>query len=343
MEKSIKAKGAIKTIIALSLIFLLVLSGCSKNPLKTYNSAVEKTENITRGKFSVTVNVENIFNKEGLDDETLKTLRYLEKIETSMFSSFDKNESRSKNDIYLKIGNLGFDSKVYSIEDEAYIQIPALNKYIKLNLADIKFEELEKEQGINTDSIEGLMKRISKEWTDLLETDNVVKGERTIMQTEDGDVKVTKFSVSPTEDQLRLFLKKVIAIFRSEKEGLQQFVELFRLDNNYNIEKTENNEEMNFEILIKAIENELEEMEKITFSSVAYIDIDGYIVKETIEIVFENYDPKGGQIEKRKVQITQENWDNEMEQKIILPEIPAESIISIDDFEGMDTIFMEWR
>jgi hypothetical protein len=336
-------KKAINILIALSMVFLLVLSGCSKDPLKIYNSAVEKTDNISRGKLSVTVNVENIFNKEGLDEETVKILRNLEKIEMSMLSSFDKNESRSKNDIYLKIENLGFDSKVYSIGEDAYIKIPALNKYIKINLENLKFEEMEKEQAINTDSVDTLIKRIGKEWTDLLETENVVKGERTIMQTEDGEVKVTKFSISPTEDQLRLFLKKVIAIFKSEKEGLKQFVELFSLDNNYDIEETEKDEEMNFEILIKAIENELEEMEKITFGSVAYIDIDGYIVKEAIEVVFENYDPKGGQIEKRKVQIIQENWENELEQNIVLPEIPAESIIRIDDFEGMDTIFMEWR
>jgi hypothetical protein len=284
---------------------------------------VRKTEDITRGKMSLSIKIDNDFSTEGLSEEAIANLKNFERIEMSLLSSFDNNQRRSINDIYLNLGGMGIDSMVYSNDADAYIRLPMVNEYIRINL-----DELDMTSSLDMTGTESLVKRITKEWTELLETENVVKGEKSIMATEDGEVKVTKFTVSPTEDQLRLLLKKMIAILRSEKEALETFVQFANTDGG-----------LDFDALVRGVEQEIEDMEKITFNSVAYIDIDGYIVKESIEIYFENYDPKPGQVSKRTVVFSQENWDNEMEQNIVIPDISSDNLMDMDEAEGLFTNF----
>ncbi|MDP3385869.1 MAG: hypothetical protein Q8S24_01440 [Eubacteriales bacterium] len=313
-----KKKLAMKFMIGL-LIMMMLSVGCSTNALLDYNNAVGKTEDITRGRMSLSIKVDNTFSTDGLSEEAISNLKNFEKIEMSMISSFDNNQIKSVNDVYMNLGGMGIDAMIYSIEDYAYIRLPMINGYIKINL-----DALDMSMSMDSSGTESLIRRVTKEWTDLLETENVVKGEKSIMTTEDGEVKVTKFTVSPTEDQLRLLLKKIIAIVRSEKEVLADFIQFADTDGG-----------LDFDTLVRGIEQEIEEMEKITFNSVAFIDIDGYIVKESIEIHFENYDPKPGQVIKRTVVISQENWDNEMEQNIVIPDIAPEDLVDLNEAEDL--------
>ena len=313
-----KNKRTMKLLV-ITLILMMLLSGCSTNALLDYNNAVQKTEDITRGKTSLSIKVDNDFNTDGLTEEAINNLKNFEKIEMSLLSRFDNNQAKSINDVYLNLTGMGIDSMIYSMEDYAYIKIPMVNEYIEIDLND-----LEMAPAIDTTGTESLVRRVIKEWTELLETENVVKGEKSIMTTEDGEVKVTRFTVKPTEDQLRLFIKKIIAIARSEKDALEKFIQFANTDGG-----------LDFDALVDVVEQDIEEMEKITFNSIAFIDIDGYIVNESIEIHFENYDSKPGQVNKRTVVISQENWDNEMEQNIAIPDFAPEDLIDMNEAEGL--------
>lgn len=313
-----KNKISVK-IVAAILIMMMLAAGCSTDALLDYNNAVNKTEEITRGKMSLSIKVSNDFSTEGLSEEAIANLKNFERLEMGMISTFDNNQAKSINDVYVNFGGMGIDSMVYSNDGIAYIRLPMINEYIR-----VEMDELDMPSSMDVTGTESLVKRVTKEWTDLLETENVVKGEKSIMTTEDGEVKVTKFTVSPTEDQLRLLLKKIIAILRSEKEALEKFVQFSATDGS-----------LDYDTLIRSIEQEIEDMEKITFNNLAYIDIDGYIVKESIEIYFENYDPKPGQVIKRTVVISQENWDNEMEQNIVIPDVSPDDIIDMNEAENL--------
>ncbi|HAE43680.1 MAG TPA: hypothetical protein DCG34_12305 [Clostridiales bacterium] len=313
-----KNKISVKMVAAI-LIMMMLAAGCSTDALLDYNNAVNKTEEITRGKMSLSIKVSNDFSTEGLSEEAIANLKNFERLEMGMISTFDNNQAKSINDVYVNFGGMGIDSMVYSNDSIAYIRLPMINEYIR-----VEMDELDMPSSMDVTGTESLVKRVTKEWTDLLETENVVKGEKSIMTTEDGEVKVTKFTVSPTEDQLRLLLKKIIAILRSEKEALEKFVQFSATDGS-----------LDYDTLIRSIEQEIEDMEKITFNNLAYIDIDGYIVKESIEIYFENYDPKPGQVIKRTVVISQENWDNEMEQNIVIPDVSPDDIIDMNEAENL--------
>ncbi|MBG0765375.1 MAG: hypothetical protein H0S78_10980 [Tissierellales bacterium] len=163
--------------------------------------------------------------------------------------------------------------------------------------------------------------KIQSEWLDLLQKEDVVKGKRDLMTTQDGDVKVDKYTISPSEEQLRLFLKKFFAVLRSEEESLKPLIQ-------------NQNGKVNVEEIVNNLEDVIDEFEKITFKNEAYIDVDGYIVKEFINIDLENYDPQPGSNSKISVKVEVENWENEAEQIIEIPEVEESDIIDLDSMEN---------
>ncbi|HCX04248.1 MAG TPA: hypothetical protein DHM42_07140 [Clostridiales bacterium] len=307
-----------KKILTIILVILVVVSliGCNQDYLQNYKEAVEKTDGRSQGKESIKISINNDFNQENISQEIIEELNYLKNIEFEITSSF--NESYSKSRAYIKYRGLGYDLNLYTGENETLVQIPIINKYIKIDSEDLGFNEDEEN---NFERIEGLTSKIQSEWLDLLQKEDVVKGKRDLMTTQDGDVKVDKYTISPSEEQLRLFLKKFFAVLRSEEESLKPLIQ-------------NQNGKVNVEEIVNNLEDVIDEFEKITFKNEAYIDVDGYIVKEFINIDLENYDPQPGSNSKISVKVEVENWENEAEQIIEIPEVEESDIIDLDSMEN---------
>jgi len=307
-----------KKILTIILVILAVVSliGCNQDYLQNYKEAVEKTDGRSQGKESIKITINNDFNQENISQEIIEELNYLKNIEFEVTSSF--NESYSKSRAYIKYRGLGYDINLYTGESETLVQIPIINKYIKIDNEDLGFNEDEEN---NFEGMEELTSKIQSEWLDLLQKEDVVKGKRDLMTTQDGDVKVDKYTISPSEEQLRLFLKKFFAVLRSEEESLKALVQ-------------NQNEKVNVEEVVNNLENAIDEFEKITFKNEAYIDVDGYIVKEFINIDLENYDPQPGSNSKISVKVEIENWENEADQTIEIPEVEESDLIDLDSMEN---------
>jgi hypothetical protein len=108
---------------------------------------------------------------------------------------------------------------------------------------------------------------------------------------------------------------------RSEEESLKPLIQ-------------NQNGKVNVEEIVNNLEDVIDEFEKITFKNEAYIDVDGYIVKEFINIDLENYDPQPGSNSKISVKVEVENWENEAEQIIEIPEVEESDIIDLDSMEN---------
>lgn len=307
-----------KKILTIILVILAVVSliGCNQDYLQNYKEAVEKTDRRSQGKESIKISINNDFNQENISQEIIEELNYLKNIEFEVTSSF--NESYSKSRAYIKYRGLGYDINLYTGESETLVQIPIINKYIKIDSEDLGFNEDEEN---NFEGMEELTSKIQGEWLDLLQKEDVVKGKRDLMTTQDGDVKVDKYTISPSEEQLRLFLKKFFAVLRSEEESLKALIQ-------------NQNEKVNVEEIVNNLENVIDEFEKITFKNEAYIDVDGYIVKEFINIDLENYDPQPGSNSKISVKVEIENWENEADQIIEIPEVEESDLIDLDSIEN---------
>ncbi len=310
-----------KKFIAVTLIILITASlfGCSQDYLQNYKEAVEKTESRKSGREKISVNIENEFNEENISQEILEELNYLKNIQVEMTTSFNENKDESK--LYIKYRGLGYDLTIFSSDEEILVYIPMIGKYIKLNEENLGLDENNIEE---LEDLENLSSKIQNEWLELLQKEDVVKGKRDIMTTKDGDVKVDKYTIEPSEEQLRLFFKKIFAILRSEEENLSKLIK-------------NQKEDVDIVKIIDNIEKTFEKFEIITFKDEAYIDIDGYIVKEYIDVTIEDYDPEPGSNSKISVNVEIENWENELEQRIEIPEIDEEDIINTeninDDFQ----------
>src|SRR6056297_855950 len=299
------------TAVLLILLTTLFLFGCSQDYLQNYKEAVEKTESREFGKERISIKIENEFNEENISQEILEELNYLKDIQVEVTSSF--NESQEESKAYIKYRGLGYDLTVFSSEEEVIIYVPMIGRYIQLKEENLGFDHNIKD----LEELEDLTSKIQKEWLNLLQKENVVKGKKDIMTTKDGDVKVDLYTIQPSEEQTRLFLKKIFALLRSEEKSLSKLVE-------------NENDDLDIVNIIDNIEEAVGKFEKITYKNQAYIDIDGYIVKEYIDIVLEDYDPEPGSNSIISVNVEIENWENEVEQKIKIPEVDQEEIIDID-------------
>lgn len=317
-------------------IFIIIVAlfgsliGCSSNTLEDYKEAVIRTENITKGKSSFKINIINSFNYEGLPEDTVKDLAYFENIEISSVTTFDFTKLLMHSMSYFNFGGLGYDSDVYLKDNEVIVRIPIIGKYIVINNNESQEIDSQANSQQFNDIYVNIIMPIQNKSTEILERENVVKGEKSIMSTEDGDVKATKYTIKLNDEQIEEFINFLFDIIVNNKEYIDDF-------SNLAIDK---DSEMNFEELLNLLKKELDDFETITFEKIAYIDIDGYIVKDTVTIEFFNENAEPGKVSYRKFILEEQNWNNEIEQKIEIPTINPEDIIDINDSEGSFMFFL---
>ncbi len=306
--------------IAILFIGLMLLSsvGCAGSALETYQEAVLKTEGLDQGKSSFSIGIQNVFRLEGLTQEEQLRYQSMENIEMNYLTSFDKSQNLRASDFYFFLGDYGLDGKLYQQGRDYYLKLPILSHYLKMDE-----NTLQSPNKHPFDEEHPFITRVTQEWIELLEVDNVVKGERAIMLTEDGEVKVTRFTVEPSEDQVRLFMKKVFSLARAEKESLIQLMGLV------------DTEDFSIEEMIDSLETAFNSMDKVNFKVYAYIDIDGFIVRDETFIEFEQFNPEPGGMYKMTMTLTEENWENNRWQDIQLPEFNSDNVMSIEDMDGI--------
>ncbi|MFP4457306.1 MAG: hypothetical protein ACLFPS_06570 [Clostridia bacterium] len=293
------------TILAV-LIMLLAITACSENAIEVYKIANQNTEELNSGKTKTTVIVNNQFEKSNLEPDQIEELENLKNIEFSATISFNNDENISETNLYYKYGNVGYDFLIYSLEERVYIKFPMQSKFVDFSTFTTNFDENEIEKSFNQE----IFSLINDKWLEMLEKDNVVRGNKSVMETEDGDVKVTEYAIEPSQDQLFVFLYDVVQILNDNKDSLEYFIEF--------------DQEQPLELYVEDIMNEIE---NVSFSYRAYIDIDNYLVNESIKLHFELNDVK------TDVSIDIDYWDNNKDQNIQLPNFNEDNLI---DFDNLD-------
>jgi len=312
------------------LAIFINLTGCGKADLQTYREASKKTSEIKSGKMSYDIRVENEFNTAGLSQDVVKQLNYFRIIESKADITFSEAEGKNKiiSRNYFNFGGMGFDSVFYDNKGVSFIKMPIVGKYMIL-------EEMFKESQTNNDkenlSLDGTMKKIEEIWLSMLAEKDVVSGQNTILTTEDGEVKTTSFTIAPTEDQIRTFLKEVLDIIAEDK-ALENLI----LSNEVmgNGQKLSNGE------LAKNLENIINQIDIKDFSYTGYIDIDGYIIQEDIEVNMKMKDEKIGSVQSQKFTLQIKNWSIDKPQEFDFPELTEENTLDMSDMnQGVPIIF----
>lgn len=333
-------KRKTSAIIFTLILVLTIMSGCSDNSYESYLNAVEKTENASKysGEFSMEVNSE--VNTDGLSDEELRNVNLYNNFEVENVYKSDKALGLLESNLYINFGGLGFDIKYYDDSKAAFIKMPIVEKYVYMDdLSSLNsgsnFESEDMQiQTMDFNNMSDLVSDETKEeltklWKDAIESNNVVKGKESLIETKEGEIKATKYTIK-YEDKVfkELILESMMIIYKDEK---------FKEAGLISFKDGTNDIEFDIDLIRKefidllVIEN---------FELNAFIDIDGYIVKEDMDFVMSSTSTKVNMLEKISVSYTSKNFNFEKDQNILIPDTDSLEFMTKEEMEtGLPSLF----
>ena len=312
-------------IILISLFLILNLTGCSESPLKTYKKATEKSSALTMGKRSYEIFIENEYVTEGLTQEEIKKLNYFNSIETKVNISFDDEENKFISRNYSNFGGMGFDSVLYSDGEKVFLKMPVVGKYLIFSgMDELNKDEKYTKMPISEESI----KEIKDKWISMLNKKDVTSGNKTLLDTENGQVKATLFTINLKEEMIKEFIGEAIKIVMTDKVFI-----------NY----VKNELEIDYFKLIEDMGEMSKKLEDLKIDRIkyeAYIDIDGYIIKSTTNVDVSYSNLELGNLKGQKMSIETNLWDIGKKQKFEFPTLNEDNILDMENMdEGIPFIF----
>lgn len=290
------------------LLVLILVVGCSDQSYEEYQKAVEKTENLESGKYSIEIQYQTNFNEDELSVEEFKELSNFSNFKFSGVNIFNRLDDAIRFYGNLESSNLGLDIEYYQKGQKKYLKIPILGKYIDLN--DFNTEELAQEMSfdvngnIDININEEAFERIERLWAEAIQEENVFKGKKSLLETPDGDVKVTEYSIEFSNELLKDLLKETMIILE--------------------------------------ISDEVELMNQMTidaFNYTAFVDIDGFIIEEDFVMDYSIEDVAEVDSVHFKFKII--NYDINKDQNIKIPEIKDTMILDLDQMSDFLEEFEE--
>lgn len=312
-----------KRIFALLMLLSLILTSCQvKEPLRSYIEAVERTEAVDEGQSLFSIEVKNTYR----DDEDLDVG---DDLQFEMYSQYDFTDSEHEKleaHSYLYTGDIGMDFSFYSEDDTIFIKLPFEENYLVIDYNTIN-QEATTFQGEDVFTI--LFQPFMEKWLSILQEENVVRGEKTIMTTEDGDVKATKYTIQLNEEQLEALIIELFSILKSNSDLLVSTA------NSYMDCVLSEDELIQ---LIDDFQSELLKSE-MSMTVVSYINADGFIIDTEVEYTVK-YDDEDMPIESQVYLIRMEEWDIYKDQNFNIPELTEDNSLTMDEFENeMNVLF----
>ncbi len=317
------------------LVLLVTLMSCSKDYLQEYKDAEQKTSQIQKGQESIEFKVENEFNSEGLTLEKIKSLNYFKTIDMELQITYDDIQNKVIARNYSNFGGMGFDSVFYKNRDKMFLKMPMIGKYLDLENMEINTSDNEENGQVKSfDEYKDYVskediKKIQEKWNQILNEDDVLKGESTVLSTPDGEIKTTHFMIDLSEEQIKELVDFSVDIFLSK----ESFEELITIQNN-NLSKEEIN------TAYKQMKNNINKINFNDFSSDIYIDIDGYIIREDISCNIEFKDEDNNKLNSTKFSLEINRWSIEKDQQFNFPILTEENTLNNDNLnQGVPFMF----
>lgn len=314
-------------IVIISIILIVSLVGCKKNDLENFKQAVNKTSKIQKGQMSVQSITELDIDSKDLTKEEIKNLNYIRKVEVDLNIMFDDVLNKIITRTYFNLGGLGFDSVFYDDGEKKYLKLPILGKYMLLNSENMNNEYTNKNVGDKEEFItEDTKNFIKNKWLSILKEDDVFSGEESILTTPDGEVKVTHYTINMTNEQIKALLNEMIDAISKDKK-LKASVKKYIRENEVQIE------EFSMKQFFDKFKENINKSTISNFTYDAYIDIDGYIIDENIqiEIKFDNSAYKN--FKGMMYSLNIKRWDIEKEQEFDFPNLNKENLLEMQDME----------
>jgi len=308
-------------IILVCVVTLISLVACGRNDLEDFKEAIQKTAEITKGSMAVKSKVEMEFNTDGLTEEEIKALNYVKNVVMNMNFKYNDEEERVIAKNYLSFGGLGFDLDFYMDKDKAFIKMPMLGKYIVIS--DMVMDS---EESGSPEELDGSFIAFKKKLEGILQEENVFSGKDTIITTQEGEVKATEYNISLKDQQIKNLLGEIMVELSSNKEIERNFNKYIE----FNMEGIDTPEDITLEGLLEDLDKAISRSTIKDFNYVAFVDIDGYIVKEDIVFEIEFMDTESGKVKDLRYQFSSEQWNINEDQDFDYPELNDDNTLDIE-------------
>ena len=296
-----------RRILGMLVLILILLSGCqSGTDLDAYRAAVEKTDAATAGKSEFKLTINNEFHLKENTPESQKAMAYFERIVFSTATRFD--ETRIQSDLYLNFGGIGFDASYYRDGELEFTKLPLVGKYMKL-------DEMDPGMAIDSELLESF-DPVGEEWLRMMREENIFKGKRHVLSTADGDVKVTRFSIELTDEQIQQGLALIADLIEENEEGILA-IGFFG----------ESSQENGHQLIQEGAEN----VRSVRFEDFVYttdIDIDGYVIQSEFSGTLKVGD---GEDVITRVTVQTLNWGFDQEPEFSIPTPEADEWADQED------------
>lgn len=306
--------------IIILLFATLLLIGCEIDALNYYKDAVVKTESLVDGQSQLAMTLNFDFVDASSEQEIFKEITF-----THQRKFGDKQEVSRQ---YLGTSAFGIDTVYYENQEEAYIRLPFLGKYLSLNDIDMSQygDALYEEPPISQETIE----IIKDKWMMLVKEDDVVNLGDEVIDTPEGEVKVKKFVVTFSHEQVTTFLREVIDVVSQDPVFLERITEYptfvyedeTLVVSDYDITSEE---------VIKGFDWLLESLIIEDFSMTAYVDIDLYMIQQTYDIKIAFSEKLSEVINGLTFNATYELFDLNQQQAFDFPMIESTDWITVDE------------
>lgn len=324
-----------RTIISLLVIALVVLAvaACSrKTDYQVFMEAMERTERVEMGKMSMEIAVNADFNKEGFSEDVRDSISFFEKLNFSLKDEYNRKKNESLKKIFIQMKETGIDAKLYTRGEVGYVITPLIPKIlviqgeelVHLNSGRINRENLPR---LSKESLE----QLDKVWTSLYNDENISALEDIVMDTPEGSVKARRYEVKLTDEQLKPALKKSMNILMKDEQLMKGIKEVMG----------QHTGDISIEEMLKKNIEMLDQATINSFSQIAYIDRDNYVIDERIRLDITFYFSEPGAPTHYAFEMNTKRWDLNKEPKIYFPEVTAENSITLGQLEEKYPAFFE--
>lgn len=307
---------------------LILLTGCSKGYLEVYQEAVVKTELINEAKEVNELSIDFEFGDSVLNNLEIDT-KLFEHIVYIQNTKFNKKENKIITRQFLGSDTIGFDTTYYNNEGVEYLDLPMVGKLVTLDDILNYFEIIDNNEEFTNVISKESIKKISQLWLNLVEEEDVVNLGNEVVDTPEGEVKVKKVLIRATDNQIKVFIKKILDVLRDDSEFMKNIstYPLVSIDEDGELEEIENM--LDADEILNSWEELLKNISFLKFEITTYIDIDKFIVNEEleVEIIFEGELNK--YIKSIKFKNFYELYDINEKNEFIFPEL--NNVITVEE------------
>jgi len=307
------------------LLFAISLAGCIPDSLGDYKKAVEKTEQIKKGRTTGEFSVVMDFNTEGMTEEQIKELNYFKKMNGSFDVAYDDEAEKGIFRNYLNFGGLGFDFDLFVNGKEVFMKLPVIGKYLRIDGLQAPMNIQQSEEDMELISRES-QDEISAKWLGILKKEDIFTGRNIVLTTPDGEVKTTEYTIKLKDEQVKSLAADTIDILSRDEKLRKNYEELIK-------KNAEPMKDTSFDKLISDIKENMKDYTIEGFSYTAYVDIDGYMVNEMIDFSLKVDSTKPATATRLSYKLDIKNWDINKEQKFEFPVLTEENTLDMDQMD----------